>query len=83
MKGSAILMENEVNIINSLNDLIYNAVEHGGDSGGSYNSNTERLHESVENVLKVLNLDNRYIIKWEWVNVGERIPVIVGRNKQC
>ena len=73
-------MNNELKLVDSLNDLIYNAIEHGADSGGSYNNNTERLQESVEKVLKVLNLDDEYIVNWEWVNVGERVPIIVGRN---
>lgn len=73
-------MYDDENIVNALNDLIYNAIEHGADSGGSYNSNTENLLKSAEKVLTVLNLNDKYTVRYEWKCMCERVPVIVRRE---
>ena len=44
--------------IEILNNLIYESVEHGGDAGGAYYSNTENVLKAINEYLKV----NKY----EW-----------------
>jgi len=43
-----------------LNQLINEAVCHGGDSGGSYGQNRNKLIDSIDIVLKALKLDKDY-----------------------
>ena len=43
-----------------LNQLINEAVCHGGDSGGSYGQNRNKLIDSIDTVLKALKLDKDY-----------------------
>lgn len=43
-----------------LNQLINEAVCHGGDSGGAYWQNRNKLIDSIDTVLKALKLDKDY-----------------------
>ena len=49
-------------IVEALNDVINEAIYHGGDSGGAYYTNSEDLMYSVNRLLSVLNLDTEYKI---------------------
>ena len=46
--------------IELINKIIYEAIIHGGDSGGPYNINFEDLEKSVNNWLKFKNLTDEY-----------------------
>ena len=49
--------------IEILNNLIYESVEHGGDSGGAYYSNTEDILKAINEYLKFFHLEDNCIIK--------------------
>ena len=49
--------------IEILNNLIYESVEHGGDSGGAYYSNTENVLKAINEYLKFFHLEDSCIIK--------------------
>lgn len=53
-------MEKEIEMINR---IIVEAVMHGADSGGSYDSNEKNLTETMKEWLEFKGLSNRYIIK--------------------
>lgn len=42
--------------INLINDIVFNAVMHGSDSGGSYNSNEDGLKQALNIWIKEKNL---------------------------
>ena len=46
-------MEKQIELIN---DIIFNAIMHGADPGGSYDCNEEGLYRSIENWLKTNNI---------------------------
>ena len=52
-------MEDEV-IVEALNNLINEAVCDGGDGGGPYHQNQYDLIESMNNVLDILGLRDKY-----------------------
>ncbi len=49
--------------IKILNNLIYESVEHGGDSGGAYYSNIEDILKAINEYLKFFHLEDSCIIK--------------------
>ena len=49
--------------IEILNNLIYESVEHGGDAGGAYYSNTENILKAINEYLKFFHLEDSCIIK--------------------
>ena len=49
--------------IEILNNLIYESVEHGGDSGGAYYSNTEDILKAINEYLKFFHLEDSCVIK--------------------
>ena len=49
--------------IEILNNLIYESVEHGGDSGGAYYSNTEGILKAINEYLKFFHLEDSCVIK--------------------
>ena len=51
--------------IEILNNLIYESVEHGGDAGGAYYSNTENILKAINEYLKFFHLEDSYVIKTE------------------
>lgn len=53
-------MENHIEI---LNNLIREAVMHGGDAGGPYCSNTKGIKDAINKYLKFFKLDNDFIVK--------------------
>lgn len=52
-------MENEIQLIN---DMIANAIIHGGDAEGPYNQNKLGLYKSMLNYIKAKGLENDYHI---------------------
>ena len=46
-----------------LNNLIYESVEHGGDAGGAYYSNTENVLKAINEYLKFFHLEDSCVIK--------------------
>lgn len=54
-------MENEIKIINN---IIAQAVIHGADSGGSYESNGKRLTESIEQWLELKEISDKYEVDY-------------------
>ena len=52
-------MNTEIEIINK---IIVEAVEHGSDAGGSYNSNEENLINVVKEWLKFKGLSSEYVV---------------------
>lgn len=57
-------MREEIALINK---IIAEAVMHGADSGGSYNSNEEDLTMAITNWLKAKGIDNDYCVKYQEV----------------
>lgn len=57
-------MRDEIALINK---IIAEAVMHGADSGGSYDSNEEDLTEAITDWLKFKGIDNDYCVKYQWV----------------
>lgn len=49
--------------IEILNNLIYESVKHGGDSGGAYYSNTENILKAINEYLKFFHLEDSCVIK--------------------
>ena len=49
--------------IEILNNLIYESVEHGGDAGGAYYSNTEGILKAINEYLKFFHLEDSCVIK--------------------
>lgn len=53
---------NKKELVAMLNNVIEEAIMHGGDSGGPYYSNNKNLMESVRNILTFLEIDDIYKI---------------------
>ena len=58
-----------------LNDIIFEAVTHGGDSGGPYFSNQEDLEKTINNFLIWAGLEKDLIV------YKDRIPKVLEKNK--
>ena len=59
----------EIKTIQAINDLIFNAIIHGADAGGSYDQNEQGLRESIFNLLKVLGIQDcilEYVYRDDW-----------------
>ena len=48
--------------IDMINKIILHGILHGADSGGSYNSNEERLISTINNWIKYKSLENEYCV---------------------
>ena len=59
-------------LVEDLNSLIKEAIDHGGDSGGPYYSNPDDLINATNKILKTLELDNEYIAVWDIEGLHER-----------
>lgn len=57
-------MREEIELINK---IIAEAVMHGADIGGSYDSNEENLTKSITDWLKFKGIDNKYCVKYQEV----------------
>ena len=73
-------MREEIELINK---IIAEAVMHGADIGGSYNSNEEDLTEAITDWLKFKGIDNDYCVKYQevgrpcgrWTTVWEILQI--------
>ena len=52
-------------LIDAINDVIRDAILHGGDPGGPYFSYADQLGESMEKLAKILG------VHWAWSRGGE------------
>lgn len=72
-------------LVEDLNSLIKEAIDHGGDLGGPYYSNPDDLINATNKILKTLELDNEYEIRWKGANdfdyCSMRLKYPVIRNK--
>lgn len=57
-------MREEIELVNK---IIVEAVMHGADCGGSYDSNEEGLTEAITNWLKSKGIDNDCCVKYQTV----------------
>lgn len=69
-------MEKEIQIVNK---IIREAVIHGADAGGSYNSNEENLIESIKAWLNLKEMSDKYTIDELEVGDGWYIYQIVSK----
>ena len=73
--------------IEILNNLIYESVEHGGDSGGPYYSNTEDILKAINEYLKFFHLEDSCVIKTktepneDWISF-DITPFVVLKQKE-
>ena len=78
-------MDDEIKIINK---IIAIAIEHGGDRGGPYFTEHERLYEAIQDWLKHNHLENDYCIvgggtfddEFEYEDVPKIVPVFKHNN---
>lgn len=52
-------VEQEIALINQ---IIEEAIDHGGDCGGPYHSNGDQLKEAIEKWLACKGLDDKYVV---------------------
>ena len=73
--------------IEILNNLIYESVEHGGDSGGAYYSNTENVLKAINEYLKFFHLEDSCVVKTktepneDWLSF-DITPFVVLKQKE-
>ena len=54
-----------VEIINKLNIIIQNAIDHGGDYGGPYFSCPDDLYKSIISLLEYIDKEHQLEVTWE------------------
>lgn len=60
--------------IKIINNLVLECIKHGGDAGGSWDSNEKGVIKSLESFIQYNNLQNEYIIKTiKVIKKGEHI----------
>ena len=52
-------------IIDKLNIIIENAIDHGGDSGGAYYMCADCLYDSIVNLLEILDPEHKTEVVWQ------------------
>ena len=52
-------------IIDKLNIVIENAIDHGGDSGGNYYMCPDSLYDSIINLLEVIDPEHKTEVVWQ------------------
>ena len=52
-------------IINKLNIIIQNAIDHGGDDGGPYFSCADDLYNSITSLLEDIDKEHQLQVTWE------------------
>jgi len=62
--------------IKLVNNMIFNAIKHGADCGGSYESNEEGLLKSINGYLVMKGIDGIYEVKKQNID-GWRVHQIV------
>lgn len=77
---------NEKEFIASINEIILSSTANGGDSGGPYMTEQKWAQESIEKLLYLLNLNNKYHVelvrnlKYNCMTWLDPIPQIVNNN---
>ena len=77
---------NEKEFITAINEIILSSTANGGDFGGPYMTEQEWAQESVEKLLYLLNLNNKYHVelvrnlKYAHITWIDPIPQIVDNN---
>ena len=66
---------NDETMVSLLNQIIEEAVFHGGDSGGPYFCNDIDLDDAIKRFIHYIGADDLYNIEW-----GDQIPKIVLRG---
>lgn len=78
---------NEKEFIAVINEIILSSTANGGDSGGPYMTEQKWSQESIEKLLYLLNLNNKYHVelvrnlkhgRMTWI---DPIPQIIDNNK--
>lgn len=81
-------MEDEIKIINK---IIAIAIEHGGDRGGPYFTEHERLYEAIHDWLEYNHLENDYCIvgggtfddEFEYDGVPKVVPIFIKNHNSA
>ena len=60
--------------INQLNKTIEVSIEHGGDAGGAYYCCKEEIFEEVNNLVKLIDKENKLEVVWN--NEYKEQPII-------
>lgn len=69
---------NEKKNINFINNIIIQAIIHGGDSGGPYYCNEKELYNSIKQLIIQNNLEHDYEIAFLRVDgYGDKFPQII------
>ncbi|MEE3324382.1 MAG: hypothetical protein VZR33_03530 [Methanosphaera sp.] len=69
---------NEKKNINFINNIIIQAIIHGGDAGGPYCCNEEELYNSIKQLIIQNNLEHDYEIAFLRIDgYGDKFPQIV------
>lgn len=69
---------NEKKNINFINNIIIQAIIHGGDSGGPYCCNEKELYNSIKQLIIQNNLEHDYEIAFLRVDgYGDKFPQII------
>lgn len=69
---------NEKKNINFINNIIIQAIIHGGDSGGPYCCNEKKLYNSIKQLIIQNNLEHDYEIAFLRVDgYGDKFPQII------
>ena len=65
-------------VIEWVNKIIHEAIEHGGDSGGAYFSNKECLVNTMKHFLRCFNLHNNFGIMDEngWLRFYKKSDIV-------
>lgn len=78
---------NEKELIAAINEIILSSTANGGDPGGPYMTEQEWAQESIEKLLYLLNLNNKYHVelvrdlKYDRTTWIDPIPQIIDNNK--
>ena len=63
-------------LIDAINDVIRNAILHGGYPGGPYFSHADQLGESMEKLTKILG------VNWTWSRGGEYAKLLYAEERK-
>ena len=77
---------NEKEFISVINEIILSSTANGGDPGGPYMTKQKWARESIEKLLDLLNLNNKYHVelvrglKYDCTTWIDPIPQIIDNN---
>ena len=78
---------NEKEVVAAINEIILSSTANGGDSGGPYMTEQKWAQESIEKLLYLLDLNNKYHVelvrhlKYGNTTWLDPIPQIIDNNK--